>query len=423
MDRKFSMNLSWPTESGDREDEYQKWIRICQKANIGCIRVFLVPWGINPFESNDDLNLLCRIIQKAQEACIEVVLVIDTYVNYVMHTYRDFVDCEYSWNTNSFSSNRSLRTFLSEDGKTRYLEKVTEILRVIEPYRNVKRLELCNEIDQIGSNRKRIVGWINNSITELQKIFGGRFEFHVSISNHREYCYFKKMVNCRCDIHTYRFPYNTALENYKYLSSNYPDAWISEFAYYSDFAYSETIESKVYFSAMILRAYFERCSDFPAPWWWEKILSDPAYMSIYDYIITIDTLLTRKQTGAFEFKELEKKKQDVKLKNKIQYRLSVLKQNPFYIIQEFPAIRKYMHKKLHPQYNHSYAAEEYESNSGDLYIILETYVPIEVTCNPERESGALIKCIDLIRDQKMIPIKVDDTQYLQEGTYLFVVQK
>lgn len=423
MDRKFSMNLSWPIEFSDCEKEYQKWIGICQKANIGCIRVFLVPWGINPTESNDDINLLCRIIQRAQEAFIEVVLVIDTYVNYVMHTYRDFINCEYGWASNNSSKNKSLGTFLSEDGKTRYLEKVTEVLRVMEPYKNVNRIELCNEIDQIESNRKRIVCWINNSIKELQKIFGNRFEYHVSISNHQEYCYFEKMVNCRCDIHTYRFPYNTALENYEYLSSNYPHAWISEFAYYSDFAYSETIESKVYFSAMILRAYFERCVDFPAPWWWEKILSDPLYMSIYDYINTLDTLLNRKQIRVFEFKELEKMKQDAKLKNKIQYRLSVLRKKPNYIIQEFPAIRKYLQKKLHPQYNHSYATAGYESNSGDLHIILETYVPIEVTCNLEKESGALIKCIDLIRNQKMIPIKLDDTQYLQEGTYLFVVRK
>ena len=421
MDREFSMNLSWPTEFSDREKEYQRWIEICRESGIGCVRIFLVPWGINPLGSCDDIDFLCKIIQKARELSIEVVLVIDTYVNYVMHPYRDFVDCEYGWLSNSFSKNKSLRTFLTENGKTGYLDKVSEVLLALEPYENVNRIELCNEIDQIESKRRNVVSWINNNIRELQERFGNRFEYRVSISNHREYRFFEKHINCRCDIHTYRFPYNTALENYEYLSLNYPNAWISEFAFYSDFAYSETIESKVYFAAMILCAHFEKCAEFPAPWWGEKILSDSEYMGIYAYIITIDVQSKRKKNSVLAFKELEKKKQDVKLKNKIQYRLSVLRKNPLFILQEVPAIRKYLHKKLHPQFNHSYAVAGYESNSGDLYVILETYVQVEVTGNPERENDAMIKCIDLIRNQKMISIKLDDAEYLQEGTYLFVI--
>lgn len=423
MDREFSMNLSWPTEFSDREKEYQRWIEICREFGIGCVRIFLVPWGINPLGSCDDMDFLCKIIQKARELSIEVVLVIDTYVNYVMHPYRDFVDCEYGWLSNSFSKNKSLRTFLTENGKTEYLDKVSEVLLAIEPYENVNRIELCNEIDQIESNRRNVVFWINNNIRELQERFGNRFEYRVSISNHREYSFFEKHINCRCDIHTYRFPYNTALENYEYLSLNYPNAWISEFAFYSDFAYSETIESKVYFAAMILCAHFEKCAEFPAPWWWEKILSDSVYMGIYDHIITIDVQLKRKKNSVLAFKELEKKKQDTKLKNKIQYRLSVLRKNPLFILQEVPSIRKYLHKKLHPQFNRSYATAGYESNFGDLYVILETYVPVEVTGNPGRENDAMIKCIDLIRNQKMISIKLDDAEYLQEGTYLFVIQE
>ncbi len=421
MDKEFAINLSWPTEPSDREKEYQRWIEICRKSGIGCVRIFLVPWGINPLGSCDDKDFLCIIIQKAWEFSIEVVLVIDTYVNYVMHPYRDFVDCEYGWLSNSLSKNKSLRTFLTEKGETEYLDKVSEVLLAMEPYKNVYRIELCNEIDQIESNRRNVVFWINNNIRELQERFGNRFEYRVSISNHREYRFFEKHINCRCDIHTYRFPYNTALENYEYLSLNYPNAWISEFAFYSDFAYSETIESKVYFAAMVLRAHFEKCAEFPAPWWWEKILSDSVYIGIYNHIITIDVQLIRKKNSVLAFKELKKKKRDAKLKNKIQYRLSVLRKNPLLILQEVPAIRKYLQKKLHPKYNHSYAVAGYESNSGDLYVILETYVPVEVTGNIGRENDAMIKCIDLIRDQRKISIKLDDAEYLQEGAYLFVI--
>ena len=67
MDREFSMNLSWPTEFSDREKEYQRWIEICRESGIGCVRIFLVPWGINPLGSCDDIDFLCKIIQKARE--------------------------------------------------------------------------------------------------------------------------------------------------------------------------------------------------------------------------------------------------------------------------------------------------------------------------------------------------------------------
>lgn len=423
MDNKFSINLAWPIEMINREKEYQDWIEICKKSNIDCIRVFLVPWGINPIESSDDIKLLCEIIRKAREVFIEVVLVLDTYVNYVMHSYRDFINSDYGWLTNSFSKDQSLTAFLTEKGKTKYLDKISGVLQIIEPYENVNRIELCNEIDQIESKQRHIVCWINNSIKELRTRFGNRFEYRVSISNHRDYCFFSKRVNCKCDIHSYRFPYNTALENYEYINLKYPHAWISEFAYYSDFAYSETIESKVYFSAMILCAYIEKCIEFPAPWWWEKILSDSLYMSIYDYLSSINVELKKKETSGITFKELVKKKHDEKVKKKIRYRLSILKTNPCYVKQEFPAILKFLGKMLHPQYNHNYAIAGYESRSGNQYIILETYVPIETTCNFENGSIGMILCIDVIRNQKTISIKLNETILLREGTYLFIIQK
>ncbi len=181
MQKKYSINLAWPSEMTNCEKEYQTWIKICQKYNIGCIRIFLVPWGMNPIESSDDLQLLCEVIQKAQKMCIEVVLVLDTYVNYVMHSYRDFLNCDYGWFTNRFSQHQSLEAFMIEKGKTQYIDKISEILQEIEKYDNVIKIELCNEIDQIESKRKHIICWINNSLMELSKKYGDRFEYKVSI--------------------------------------------------------------------------------------------------------------------------------------------------------------------------------------------------------------------------------------------------
>ena len=191
-------------------------------------------------------------------------------------------------------------------------------MQEIEKYDNVIKIELCNEIDQIESKRKHIICWINNSLMELSKKYGDRFEYKVSISDYRVYDYFSKRIKCKCDIHSYRFPYNTALENYEYINWRFPFAWISEFACFSDFAYADAIESQTYFSAMILRASFEKSKEFPAPWWWEKILPDSLYMNIYAYLSLFKAELIKKEIKGFSFKEVDKRKQDIKIKNKIR---------------------------------------------------------------------------------------------------------
>lgn len=422
METCFSINIAWPPEKKYSANYYWECFKTCKKYNIGCIRVFTVPWGLYPIERADDLKSLCEILSIANKLGLDIVLVLDTYVNYVKNSYRDFINSDYGWHTNHFSHCLSLEDFLISNGKTRYVEKISDVLHEIEKYGNVTKIELCNEIDQIDSKPKLIVRWINNSISELSKQYSDRFEFRVSISDYRAYDYFSKQVDCKCDIHTYRFPYNTALENYTYLKQAFPEAWISEFACFSDFAYAETIESRIYFSAMVLSASFEKCTEFPAPWWWEKILPDPLYMNIYVYLTTLDTELIKKEIDLFEFTEIGKhNKQDAKIKNKIKYRLSVLKTNPQYIKQELPAITKFLRKKLWSKFNHSFAVAGYETRSGDKYIVLETYVPIEVKPCADNDSLGSSRCIDVIRNQKTILINMNETITLNEGTYLFII--
>lgn len=423
MHNRYSINLAWPSKKSNCKEEYQTWIELCGKYNIKCIRVFLVPWGLNPIATSNDLQLLCEVIQLAQQYSIEVVLVLDTYVNYVKYSYRDFVDSEYGWFTNRFSQLQSLESFLLEKGKTQYIDKIFAVLQVIIKYKNVFRIELCNEIDQIESKRKWVVWWINNSLDVLSKEYGGRFDYRVSISDYRAYAYFAKRINCKCDIHSYRFPYNTALENYEYMNNKFPSAWISEFGCFSDFAYAETIESQTYFSAMLLCAAFEKCIEFPAPWWWEKILPDPIYMDIYGYLADITGSFVKREIDGLSVKEIKKnQKPNTKVKSKIRYRLSVLKRNPQYIKQELPAITKFLRKKIWKKYNHRYATVGYESHHGNQYIVLETYVPLEVKYSTNIHNHGLLICRDLIRSQEIIPIEIDESKTLSEGTYLLIIQ-
>lgn len=417
------MNLAWPTEQKRSKEEYQTWLKLCGKYNINCIRIFLVPWGLNPVEISTDLTLLCDVIQLAQYYSIEVTLVLDTYVNYVKHSYRDFADSEFGWHTNRFSSIHTLDSFLLKRGKTQYVNEILGVLHSIVEFNNVNRIELCNEIDQIESKRNIVIRWINNNITVLSHEFGNRFNYRVSISDYRKYSYFAKRLKCKCDIHSYRFPYNTALENYTYLKNRFPMAWLSEFACFSDYAYAESIESHIYFHAMMLCATFENCKDFPAPWWWEKIVPDPTYMSIYECLDGIKEDFISSKTEDFSIREIERiHKVDAKIKNKIRYRLSVLIKNPKYIFQEIPAITKYLRKRIWSKYNHPYAILGYESVRGVRYFILETYVPIEICyMSKDGRQGSLV-CTDMTRSQQAIAIEIDETKILHEGTYWLVIR-
>lgn len=423
MHNGYSMNLAWPIEQKKSKEEYQAWLKLCKKYNIKRVRVFLVPWGINPIENSSDIALLCDVIQLAQEYSVEVILVIDTYVNYVRYSYRDFLDSEFGWKTNRFSSIYTLDSFLAMSGKTQYLVDISGLLQKIKKYSNVNKIELCNEIDQIESKRKYVIQWINNSISVLSNEFGSRFDYRVSISDYRKYSCFAKRLKCNCDIHSYRFPYNTAMENYQYLTNMFPMAWISEFACFSDFAYADSMESHIYFNAMVLCAFFENCKDYPAPWWWEKIVPDPAYMSIYKWLDVIKDEFISSKTDDISIKEIEQTHAtDVKTKNKIRYRLSVLIKNPGYIKQEIPAITKFLRKRIWSKYNRTYAILGYKSVKGHQYFILETYVPIEICYkNGDGQHGQLT-CKDITRSQQSISIEINKTRTLCEGTYLIIKQ-
>lgn len=424
MHNRYSINLAWPSGHKNYKEEYRSWVELCKEYNINNIRVFLVPWGLNPMDSSDDLPLLCEVIQLAQKYSIEVVLVLDTYVNYVKYSYRDFLNSEYGWLNNPFSSAQSLESFLEGNGRTKYIESISSVLQAVIKYDNVNSIELCNEIDQIESSRKQIAEWINNSYGVLLQEYGNRFDYRVSISDYRAYSYFAKRIKCKCDIHSYRFPYNTAIENYEYLTNIFSVAWISEFACFSDYAYADSIESLTYFCSMLLCAAFEKCADFPAPWWWEKILQDSSYMNIYKYLEGVKGEFVRSKIEGFSVRKIEQIQmlRDTKIQDKIRYRLSVLKRNPKFLKQELPAITKFLRKRIWPQYNHKFATTGFRASNGTQYIILEAYVPIEVIYKPGEGTRCFLICQDMVRRQKEILININEAKTLKEGTYLLTIR-
>ena len=416
----FAINIAWPPKIKESVYYYRKCFQVCERHNIGIIRVFLVPWGLYPIERVDDLKKICEIIQLANEFNLEIVLVLDTYVNYVKSSYRDFADSDYSWYTNTFSGKTALVEFLCAKGKNEYLEKLSTVLQEIVKYDNVKTIELCNEIDQIEAARNKIVFWVNNNIRVLRDEYGDRYNFIVSISDYRLYKYYSRKIECKCDIHSYRFPYNTAMENYEYLREKFPAAWISEFGCFSDFAYTETIESKIYHSAMILRACFERCMPAPAAWWWETILNDSEYMNVYSYMEKLICTFEKIEVEEFWISDIElAHDEDLKLRKRIQYRLSALKKNPLYFKQELPAITKFLKKKMWKKYNHNHVLIGFESEECKKYYILETYAPVKLEFNSSDNRCDLLVCTDITRNQTPIPISMNEAQILREGTYLF----
>lgn len=419
MGTMFAINLAWNSEQKNFVEQYCKWLDVCKIHKIRCVRLFLVPWGIYPYDSSEHLEHLCSIVSYAEKKEIDIILVIDTYVNYCIHTYRDFENDEYGWNSNIFFKGQSIIDFLNESGQSDYLKKVVEILFNIKQYKNVLNIELCNEIDQIEANRNSIVNWINNSIDELTSLFDCRYRFLVSIADYRNYYSFSKNISCQCDIHTYRFPYNTAIENYNFYKKKFPSAWISEFACFSDYAYSETIESKIYFAAMIIGASLTSNSILPASWWWENIMGNPEYMKIFTYASTLDLPLIKKKDIQIRVNEVEHyRKDDKKLREKISYRLAVLRKNPFFLVQEVPAITKFVKKILLPKYRNQYAYNVYSCDSIQYFILLETYVGLQLDLTEMAKFAiANILCIDVIRDQKRIDYTSKDKIILSEGVY------
>lgn len=367
----YSINLAWPSSMDSILSQYYNWLSICNKYNIRLIRLFIVPWGIDPFSSNWHKHILFKILEKAEKSNIYVCLVLNTYVNLNYKTIRDFENNEYCWKNYKYNTGKKINHFLKKTNGE-YIHDIVEFLKSIYKYQNVKTIELCNEIDLIDGSKHLICEWINRQLECYKYLFSDRYDYCVSISNHHLYKTFSSSVNCRCDIHLYRFPYNTAIENYTYYKS-LSDSFLSEFACYSDYSHILEQDSLVYFSACLVIAFLNGDGILPSPWWWEDVLASKLYLDCL-YLINIfgfktcsaidtDICICIDSSKATNNNDIEK----------IKDRVRFLAKNPFFIVKEISSIKKYIYKKIYKKYNNNFASKSFFADKDQLIILVESY--------------------------------------------------
>lgn len=421
----LTFNLAWPSNLKSIIDQYKNWLDICAAYNIKKVRIILAPWGIYPLGNETHIDILKQIANYALNRNIEIVLAIDTYVNYCSNTYRDFENGEFGWKCNRFNHGQSIKCFLRNAGKSQYLAEMIFLLKQLISLNNIISVELCNEIDQIEASPDTICFWINNTLRHFTMEFEERYVYRVSISNNRYYSYYSNHIACVCDIHSYRYPFNTAIENIEYYYSKFKNAWLSEFSCFSDYAHENTLDSVTYFSATFYESILRNISIAPAPWWWDELLGSPLYTNILSNISLQSFEPTTRATINVEIKpigESKSKSNKTIIANKIKYRISALVKRPSSIMQELPSINKFLIKNIHRKYN-KLTAISLHRGKNKTYILVETYVPIQL----EFERGLISlspKCIcyDIIRNRKKA-FSCDIIKLKCPGAYLITIFK
>ena len=419
----LTYNLAWPSNLNSIIDQYKKWIDICTAHGIKMVRIILAPWGIYPFDNEAHTDILKQIADYAHNRNIEIVLAIDTYVNYCSSTYRDFENGEYGWKCNHFNCGETIESFLRNIAKSQYVVEMISLLKQLVPLHSIVSVELCNEIDQIEASPNTICCWINNTLRYFSDEFGERFIYRVSISNNRYYSYYSNRIKCRCDLHSYRYPYNTAIENIEYYCSKYKNVWLSEFSCFSDFAHENTIECVTYFSATMYESILRNLSILPAPWWWDESFRSSLFINILSSVVNQSFEPTTPVSIDIRIKPIGRTKSATDKRiilNKIKYRVSVLVKKPSSFIQEFPAIKKFLKKITHRKYNNPTAISSYMGKTK-AYILVETYVPIQLEFEKKLiTSNRKCICYDIIRHKNKL-LSCDIIRLINAGTYLIIV--
>lgn len=375
---KLAINLGW---GGKRhiENEYEKMFLICKDNNINFVRIFLCSWSINTLYDMKYLNTLLKIINLANKNEIEVCIVINNFVDYNIGNYSDINDKKYSWLYNPYYSRyKKVKNFFKNIDDN-YLKKIINILKQVSKYKNVKYIEIMNEIDQVECSNRILINWTNKLVHELEIIFKNRYQYTCSISNHQLYDYFRKNLGCYTDLHFYSFPYNHAIENIEYIRSKQNILYLGEYAKYSDNDYIDDINSKIYFTSGLWSSYFYKLEYSPLHWWWKQLLSNKEYINIiknYNMMINKIGLINQIEKINVEYKIIENINNKLE-KKKVKTRLVMLIKHPLFIIKEFKNIKKYLNKKRTKQNN--VIVRKIILNNSELYylecdkdIILET---------------------------------------------------
>lgn len=343
---KLAINLAWCNRN--LEQEYNKWLSICSSNNIKLVRIFLCSWGINALFDDKDIKLLENVIKNAYAKRMDVCLVINNFVDYNINNYSDINNKMYSWKKNPyFKKYKNTKNFFKTIDVD-YLSKIEHILNRMSKYKNIRYIEIMNEIDQIECPNKILINWVNSLIKKLKIMFKDRYIYTCSVSNYELFNMFSKKINCYVDLHFYSFPYESAMENIEYIIKRHSILYLGEYAKYSDSAYLNDINSKIYFASGLWAAYFYNLKYSPLHWWWQHLLNNKDYINIVNvYNILINKLGKVKKVENVNIKFKFISRNDNKLeKKKIKERLDTLIKHPLFIFNEFRNIKKFIKKKF-----------------------------------------------------------------------------
>lgn len=352
-DFKIGINLGWHQEGVSNEEilsQYLNWLNICYENNIRIIRIFIIRWSINALFDESKINLLHKIIHEANELNIEVVIVLNHFTDFTQQYHKVLSEGTYTWKTYPLSQRRSVKKFFSEIEES-FINNIRKVLDTIIDCKNIKKIELFNEIDQVNIKRSNLVKWINQLLERLS-LYTQRYDFFISFADYNNFVFFKDKVFLPIDVHLYNFPFEYAFKNIEYIKNKTggTEVFLGEYAKFSDCSHLENCESKSYFCSGLWGAYFLGFHNSPLHWWWQELIESQ------DYLRIINIFIKNKPHDFFKFNNF--KVDNVILgdfncssngslrKNKFFFRLRNLLCRPKYIKSEWRAILKFVKKIL-----------------------------------------------------------------------------
>lgn len=422
------INIAWNLENTDIVKYYYYWIDYCYENNIKLIRIILTSLGCNALNQKEDIKKLIEIIDYGNKNEIEVVLVVNNFVDFNNKTYCDSNNALYSWKSNIYCEKygKNINFFKKLDNE--YITSVIYLLDKIKKFKNIKKIELFNEIDQVQCNKKILKCWIISLKKALIDKYKSRYEFFCSIADYNNYNRFNTDSNLKIDIHLYSFPYESAFLNIEYLHLLDPQnkMLLGEFAKNSDSPYLSQLESKIYFCSGIWASFFYNYDNIPLHWWWEETRKNEEYKKIinifesysimYDYPKNKIQKISNGVNYEIEDNNIENKINEY---NKIKYRLINLIKHPFYLKSELQGIKKYIKKKTKKEENCN--VYKINKNDGDFYIEARKKVGLNMKKLYSYQSKYYI--INLLTGNIRGGNPKENVIELDKGCYLIMVKK
>ena len=415
----LAMNICWNHKNHNQYNYYVKFIDWCAKYNIKLIRIIFSKWGLNCVYNKDEVIVLKKILEYATEKKLDIVLTLLNFTDFNMVNYLDINDKNYSWLFNKYRDKYKKNTSFFQTVDNDLVEDINFILKNIKKYKNVKYIEIMNEIDQVNCNDKKLINWCNSLIDILLNKYPN-YIYTCSISNYQKYSLYKKKMKCYVDLHAYSFPMESAFLNLQYMSRDNALLYVGEYAKNSDYPYMDNYKSKLYFTSGLWGAYFLRLTYTPMSWWWDEIIDNIEYENIIDfYNLNSNFEVTNIEKESINDTKLEYIK-DNSNKNmienkKIIERIKNIMIHPLFLFKEFKNIKKYLTKKTLKESN----VHLYRINSNfkkKYYIECDVHVKLDLFSIIQKQN---ICIYDLINCTKR-DIKLKKNKKIELfGCYIF----